>query len=188
MNKIWLNSGQELQNKQFIAHQLWTRYSSRQMFSPWRMLVYNRNCQRIVVQGKKKTWKFLWFSPPPNLHVFPPTAFSLRAGSAEPIGFCWFVAIHFWRICLFMRWLQKHPQTAGVIDRFMAPVLARKNLLLLLMVQKSQTTTWDVQNPANNGINYLYIVDFCSWTERSPHVIGTMSMSQQSIDIFALTS
>ncbi len=26
---------------------------------------------------------------------------------------------------------------------------------MLLMVQKSQTTTWDVQNPVNNGINYL---------------------------------
>ena len=26
---------------------------------------------------------------------------------------------------------------------------------MLLMVQKSQTTTWDVQNPVNNGINCL---------------------------------
>jgi len=23
-----------------------------------------------------------------------------------------------------------------------------------LMVQKSQTTTWDVSNPVNNGVNY----------------------------------
>ena len=29
--------------------------------------------------------------------------------------------------------------------------------LLLLMVQKSQTTTWDVQNPANSGIIHLLI-------------------------------
>ena len=28
-------------------------------------------------------------------------------------------------------------------------------LELLLMVQKSQTTTWDVQNPVNSGINCL---------------------------------
>ena len=32
---------------------------------------------------------------------------------------------------------------------------SRKWPLILLMVQKSQTTTWDVQNPVNNGINYL---------------------------------
>ena len=30
-----------------------------------------------------------------------------------------------------------------------------QNWVVLLMVQKSQTTTWDVQNLVNNGINYL---------------------------------
>ena len=33
------------------------------------------------------------------------------------------------------------------------PVLGDQSILLL-MVQKSQTTTWDVQNLENNGINY----------------------------------
>ena len=79
----------------------------RQMFSSWRMLVYNRKCQRIVVQAKFKSWNFPWFSPPPNLQLLSLCA----GGSAEPIGFCWFVASHFWRICLFMLWLQKRPQT-----------------------------------------------------------------------------
>ena len=41
----------------------------RQMFSSWRMLVYNRKCQRIVVQAKFKSWNFPWFSPPPNLQL-----------------------------------------------------------------------------------------------------------------------
>ena len=32
--------------------------------------------------------------------------------------------------------------------------LVKWNVLILLMVQKSQTTTWHVWNPVNNGINY----------------------------------
>ena len=35
-------------------------------------------------------------------------------------------------------------------------------MMILLMVQKSQTITWDQQNPVNNGINDLSLSGFNS--------------------------
>ena len=54
--------------------------------------------------------------------------------------------------------------------------------VILLMVQKSQTTTWDVQNLVNNGINYQpqLVGEFTGFLNHQQYSV-TIEGSQKSV-------
>ena len=53
-----------------------------------------------------------------------------------------------------------------------------RRCLKLLVVQKSETTTQDVQNPGNNGINYLHL----NWFSRREFLVAIIRAGNQEAE------